>query len=77
MLRSEPNHSMFSVTSDRGKVLLMVYVDDIIITGNDHKGIDELKHFLHKKFHPKDFGKIAIFLALRWHDLQRVLVCLR
>ena len=29
------DHSVFSHTSDRGKILLIVYVDDIIITGDD------------------------------------------
>ena len=31
---------MFSHTSARGKILLIVYIDDIIITGDDKKGID-------------------------------------
>lgn len=31
-------------------ILLLVYVDDIILTGNDKKGISELKVFLNTQF---------------------------
>ena len=44
--------------------MLIVYVDDIIITGDDHKGIDELKQFLHSQFHTKDLGKLRYFLGI-------------
>ncbi|XP_058217335.1 uncharacterized mitochondrial protein AtMg00810-like [Rhododendron vialii] len=50
--------------SARGKVLLIVYVDDIIITGDDQKGFEELKQFLHSQFHTKDLGKLWYFLGI-------------
>ena len=30
--------------------MLVVYVDDIVIIGDDTEGIDSLKKYLHKKF---------------------------
>ena len=45
MRHCHSDHSVFPLTSDRGKVLLIVYVYDIIITGDDKKSI-ELKNFL-------------------------------
>ena len=36
----------FYLRSDNGIVLLVVYVDDIVITGNDASGISSLKTFL-------------------------------
>ena len=48
------DHSMFSHTSTRGKILLIVYVDDIIITSDDKKGIDDLKRYLQNSFRTKD-----------------------
>lgn len=35
---------------------LVVYIDDIIITGNDDKGITTLKNHLFQHFQTKDLG---------------------
>ena len=64
MRHSHSDHSVFSLTSDQGKILLIVYVDDIIITGDNQKGIDDLKLFLHRQFHTKDLGKLRYFLGV-------------
>ena len=58
------DHSMFSHTSARGKISLIVYVDDIIITGEDKKGIDDLKRYLQNSFQTKDLGKLRYFLGI-------------
>ena len=48
--RCHSNHSVFSLTYTRGKILLIVYVDDIIIIGDDKKGVDDLKRYLQNSF---------------------------
>ncbi|RVW51460.1 Retrovirus-related Pol polyprotein from transposon TNT 1-94 [Vitis vinifera] len=50
--------------SAAGIILLVVYVDDIVITGNDHAGIYDLKAFMHSKFHTKDLGELKYFLGI-------------
>ena len=42
----------------------MIYVDDILLTGNDHSCIAELKKVLDKKFGLKDLGSLRYFLGL-------------
>ncbi len=42
----------------------MVYVDDIVITGDDSKGITNLKQFLQKHFLTKDLVKLWYFLGI-------------
>ena len=54
---------MFSRTFARGKILLIVYVEDIIITRDD-KGIDDLKIYLQNSFRTKDLGKLRYFLGI-------------
>jgi len=41
MTRSEANHSIFYRHSSVGCIYLTVYVDDIVLTGNDHHGISD------------------------------------
>jgi hypothetical protein len=45
-----------------GIVLLLVYVDDIIITGTDCGLITKLQQLLHVTFHMKDLGQLTHFL---------------
>lgn len=51
--RSQVDHSVFVKHSDRGMIALVVYVDDIVITGDDGLGIFALKPFVHIGLHSK------------------------
>ena len=41
-----------------------MYVDNIVITGSDSKGISSLKFFLQSQFHTKDLGMLRYFLGI-------------
>ncbi|BBH03234.1 RING/U-box superfamily protein [Prunus dulcis] len=43
---------------------LDIYVDDMIITGNDDRAIQDLKKFLHTSFQIKDLGNLKYFLRV-------------
>ena len=64
MQKSKSDHSVFYRNSQAGIILLVVYVDDIIITGNDMVGIYSLKSFLHGQFHTKDLEMLKYFLGI-------------
>jgi hypothetical protein len=44
--------------------IVLIYVDDIIITRNNDSAIQNIKLFLQKQFHIKDLGKLKYFLEL-------------
>ena len=48
MQKSKFDHSVFYRNSSLGIILLVVYVDEIVITGSDSKGILSLESFLHR-----------------------------
>ncbi|KAK3027217.1 hypothetical protein RJ639_040806 [Escallonia herrerae] len=62
--KSKCDHSVFYRKSNAGVILLVVYVDDIVITGDDCTGITSLKEFLQTKFHTKDLGQLTYFLGI-------------
>uniref|UniRef100_A0A2N9FH39 Integrase catalytic domain-containing protein n=1 Tax=Fagus sylvatica TaxID=28930 RepID=A0A2N9FH39_FAGSY len=55
----------FSTSSESGKVTaLIVYVDDIVVTGNDIMEMGKLKTYLAKEFEIKDLGTLRYFLGI-------------
>ncbi|RVW70963.1 Retrovirus-related Pol polyprotein from transposon RE1 [Vitis vinifera] len=65
MLGSEANHSVFYHHNSSSQcIYLVVYVDDIVITGSDQEGIQRLKQHLFNHFQTKDLGKLNYFLGL-------------
>ncbi|KAJ9173839.1 hypothetical protein P3X46_016935, partial [Hevea brasiliensis] len=55
---------VFYRQSEAGLILLVVYVDDIVITGSDSAGISSLKTFLQTQFQTKDLGLLKYFLGI-------------
>ena len=64
MQKSKSDHSVFYRNFCSSIILLVVYVDDIVITRSDSKGISSLKSFLQSQFHTKDLGMLRYFLGI-------------
>ena len=63
-MESHQDPSLFVRNTSHGRVLLLLYVDDMIITGDDAAGIQFVKNHLQKQFQMKDLGPLRYFLGL-------------
>ena len=64
MTRSQADHFVFFKKTKIGIVILVVYVDDIIITGSDKKGIQILINHFSSSFLTKYLRKLCYFLII-------------
>uniref|UniRef100_A0A2N9H5I8 Reverse transcriptase Ty1/copia-type domain-containing protein n=1 Tax=Fagus sylvatica TaxID=28930 RepID=A0A2N9H5I8_FAGSY len=56
--------ALFICQTSTGITLILLCVDDMIITGDDTTGIHNLQKFLSQQFEMKDLGTISYFLGL-------------
>ncbi|XP_022032722.1 uncharacterized mitochondrial protein AtMg00810-like [Helianthus annuus] len=63
-VQSKCDHSLFIYLKDGITVYLLVYVDDIVVTGNSVDKISEVKHILNETFKIKDLGVLKYFLGI-------------
>ncbi|KAH9733814.1 reverse transcriptase Ty1/copia-type domain-containing protein [Citrus sinensis] len=63
-LPSHADTSLFILHFESNIVLLLVYVDDVIITGNNSKIIQHIIHTLSSQFALKDLGSLNYFLGI-------------
>jgi hypothetical protein len=64
-LLSSHDFALFVRQTNSGIVLLLFYVDDMIITGDDVSSIQALKGFMNQHFEMKDLGPLNYFLGLK------------
>ena len=63
--QSHGDHNLFVKHSTSGRVIaLLVYVDDIIVTGNDSEEREALKWCLAKEFEKNEPGRLKLFLGI-------------
>jgi Reverse transcriptase (RNA-dependent DNA polymerase) len=62
--QSEADSSMFTKVTSKGIVVILICMDDLIITSSDHSGIENLKKHLRKEFDIKDLGYLKYFLGI-------------
>jgi Reverse transcriptase (RNA-dependent DNA polymerase) len=62
--QSNSDHTMFYKKNYKKIIVLIIYVDDMIITENDEEGIRELEEKLFKEFEMKHLGGLKYFLGI-------------
>ena len=62
--QSNSDHTLF-LKRRRGKLTaLIIYVDDMVVTGDDVEEIKQLQKQLSSEFEMKDLGKLKYFLGI-------------
>ncbi|XP_020246350.1 uncharacterized protein LOC109824225 [Asparagus officinalis] len=63
-IESLADYALFYQSSASGTVILLLYVDDMIITRSDSSTITSLKQHLQSQFEMKDLGSLRYFLGI-------------
>jgi len=56
--------ALFTHISSRGRTLLLLYVDDMLITGDDAEHVSLIKRHLSQQFQMTDLGPLSYFLGI-------------
>lgn len=63
--QSLADYCLYVKNNTRSFTALLVYVDDLLITGNNEKEMKKIKKDLYKLFTVKDLGQAEYFLGLK------------
>jgi hypothetical protein len=62
--KADVDHSFYMRKSDEGIVVITIYVDDLIVAGDNEKVVEHVKNLLKQKFNMKDLGELKFFLGI-------------
>lgn len=72
--QSRTEHSLFIYKCQGSYVATLIYVDDLILVGNDASKIQETKDYVNKAFSIKDLGILKYFFwELKWREPETFL----
>ena len=67
--RSENEATLYVRKAENGKLLVVsLYVDDLLVTGNDYLQLQEFKGEMEKMFEMSDLGEMKYFLGMEIHQ---------
>jgi len=62
--KSSADSSLYVQLRKNDNLMVLIYVDDLIITGNNNESITQLKENLQQQFPIKDLGQLKYFLGI-------------
>ncbi|GAA0168646.1 transmembrane signal receptor [Lithospermum erythrorhizon] len=63
-VQSYSDYALFTLCKGQVRLHVLVYVDDLILLGNDFAAISSFKQYLSSCFHMKDLSKLKYFLGV-------------
>ena len=71
--RCHSDNTVYTKKVGKSLIILVLYVDDLILTGSDPNLINHVKSSLKKKFEMTDLGHLHYFLGLQVLESKEVL----
>ncbi|KAB1214818.1 Retrovirus-related Pol polyprotein from transposon TNT 1-94 [Morella rubra] len=76
--QSKADYTLFTMKTPTSFTALLLYVDDIILAGDDLLVLNDFKSVIDQQFHIKDLGQLKCFLGLEVaHSSAGISVCQR
>ncbi|KAJ4754029.1 Retroelement pol polyprotein-like [Rhynchospora pubera] len=63
-VQSKADYSLFTYRKGKAFLAILIYVDDLVIAGNDSEVICDFKKYMSTMFHMKDLGTLKYFLGI-------------
>ena len=74
-IKNEDEHCAYKKVSGRAIVFLVLYVDDILLIGNDIPSLHNVKSWLGSCFLMKDLGEVAYILGIKiYRDISKRMI---
>jgi len=70
-IQSKANYSLFTKSQGKKFIAILIYVDDILLIGNDLHEIKLLKSHMLKHFLIKDLGELKYFMGIEFSRSKR------
>ncbi|KAJ4769381.1 hypothetical protein LUZ62_053638 [Rhynchospora pubera] len=63
-VQSKADYSLFTYRNGKIFLAILIYVDDLVVAGNDNQAICDFKKYMSTMFHMKDLGILKYFLGI-------------
>ncbi|KAJ3699854.1 hypothetical protein LUZ61_003559 [Rhynchospora tenuis] len=63
-IQSKADYSLFTCRKGDAFIAILIYVDDLVVAGNDSGAIQNFKRYMSEVFHMKDLGVLKYFLGI-------------
>ena len=64
--KSHYDYSLFTKKVEKELLVILVYVDDLLITGSNHQFLNDTRQDIQMKFKMKDLGELKFFLGIEF-----------
>lgn len=69
-VQNPADHCVYKRETEQGKVIILIWFDDLVIAASDERALKTVKEMLTGKFHMKDLGELKNFLGITFDQCE-------